>query len=155
MKTLILGLGNDILTDDSIGPRIVDRLARIMDEPDLDYRTASCGGLEILELIQGYGRVIFIDAMHNRGGKPGDVYYFLPSAFMETSNLSNLHDINFLTALELGKTLGIELPSDLHIIGIEVVEAMEFGEELTPGLKGKYAAVLAEVVTILKEIIEK
>jgi hydrogenase maturation protease len=155
MKTLILGLGNEILTDDSIGPRIVSRLSGIINRPDIDFRTLSCGGLEIIEQIEGYDRVIFIDGMRNRDGKPGDVYYFLPSDFRETSNLSNLHDINFLTALNLGKSLDLELPTDLHILGIEIVEDMEFGEELTAALKGKYSEILSEVVTLVKGIIDK
>jgi hydrogenase maturation protease len=152
-KTLILGLGNDILTDDGIGPRLVHDLAQMIDNPNVRFDTASCGGLEIMEYIKGYEKVVFIDAIRNRNGVPGDVYYFVPSDFRETSHLSSLHDVNFLTALKLGNTLNLGLPSDLHIIAIEIIEDREFSEEFTPPLKEKYDAILGNVLALVKRIL--
>lgn len=147
--TLILGLGNDILTDDGIGPRLVKDLCGIVKADNIVFNIASCGGLEILELIKGYRKVIFIDAIRTSGGKPGDVCYFLPSDFRETSNISNLHDINFLTALKMGDILELDLPTDLHIIGIEIIEDMEFSDELSPPLREKYPGILEKVETLI------
>ena len=152
-KTLILGLGNDILTDDGIGPRLVRDLVQKIDNPNIHFDTASCGGLEIMEYIRGYEKVVFIDSIRNRNGNPGDVYYFVPSDFRETSHLSNLHDINFLTALKLGDSLNMELTVDLHIIAVEIIEDMEFNEEFTPKLKEKYPAILEDVFALVKLVI--
>lgn len=152
-KILIMGIGNDILKDDGIGPRLVHDLARTIDNPYVRFDNACCGGLEIMEYIKGYSKVIFIDAVRTINGKPGDVYYFNPSDFRETSNLSNLHDINFLTALRLGNTLELDLPADLHIIAIEIVEDLEFGEEFSPLLKERYPAILNETSVIINRII--
>ncbi len=153
-KTLILGLGNNILTDDGIGPRLVYDLAGMIRNPCIRFDTASCGGLEILEYIKDYEKVVFIDSIRIHDGKPGDVYYFIPSDFRETSHLSNLHDINFLTALELGNSLGLGLPVDLHIIAVGIIEDMVFSEEFTPELKEKYPVILEDVYAIVKRIIE-
>jgi hydrogenase maturation protease len=154
-KTLILGLGNNILTDDGIGPRLVNDLSRMINDPGLKFTTASCGGLEILEYIKDYERVVFIDSIRIRDGKPGDVYYFVPSEFRETSHLSNLHDINFLTALKLGNSLNLGLPVDLHILAVEIIEDMVFSEEFTPLLKEKYPTILEEVFLLVKQITGK
>lgn len=151
--TLILGLGNEILTDDGIGPRLIRDLIQMVDNHEVKFDTACCGGLEIMEYIQGYDKVIFIDAIRNRNGKPGDVYYFTPADFRETLNLSNLHDISFLTALELGDTLNLGLTNDLHIIAVEIIEDMEFSEELTLILTQKYPDILKEVFTIIKKVL--
>ena len=151
-KTLILGLGNDILTDDGIGPRLVRDLAQMIDDPNIQFDTACCGGLEIVEYIKGFEKVVFIDAIRSRDGKPGDVYYFIPSDFRETKHLSNLHDVNFLIALNLGNTLNMNLPSDLHIIAVEIIEDMEFSEELTMPLKEKYPGILEKVLVLLRGI---
>ena len=151
-NTLILGLGNDILTDDGIGPRLVCDLAKMISDPNVQFDTAGCGGLEIMEYIKGYKKVVFIDAIRTRDGKPGDVYYFIPSDFRETSHLSSLHDVSFLTALKLGNTLNMDLPSDLHIIAVEIIEDMEFSEEFTPPLKEKYPGILEEVFEIVKRV---
>jgi hydrogenase maturation protease len=152
-KTLILGLGNDILTDDMIGPRLVCDLAQMIDDPNVQFDTACCGGLEIMEYIKGYEKVVFIDAIRTRDGKPGDVYYFIPSDFRETSHLSSLHDVSFLTALKLGNTLNLGLPDDLHIIAVEIIEDMEFSEEFTPPLKEKYPGILKDVCATVRRII--
>ena len=148
-NTLVLGLGNDILSDDGIGPRLISDLSRMFNKQDIKFDTACCGGLEILELITGYRKVIFIDAIRTGDGRPGDVYYFLPSEFRETLHLSNLHDINFLTALSLGNALNLGLPAELHIIAIEIVEDIQFGEEFTSPIKEKYPAILEEVHSII------
>jgi len=151
-KTLILGLGNDILTDDGIGPRLMSDLGQMIDDPNVQFDTTCCGGLEIMEYIRGYEKVIFIDAIRTRDGKPGDVYYFIPSDFRETLHLSNLHDVSFLTALKLGNTLNLGLPEDLHIIAVEIIEDMEFNEEFTPQLKERYPGILEEVFEIVKRV---
>lgn len=151
-KTLILGLGNDILTDDGIGPRLVRDLSEITDNPDIHFDIACCGGLEIMEYIKDFDRVVFIDAIRTKDGKPGDVYYFAPSDFRETSHLSSIHDVYFLTALKLGDTLEMNLPDDLHIIGVEIVEDLEFSEEFTFSLKEKYPGVLEEVKNFVQQL---
>jgi hydrogenase maturation protease len=150
---LIIGLGNNILTDDGIGPRLVGDLAQMINNPNIKFNNASCGGLEIMEYIRGYEKVIFIDSIRTRNGKPGDVYYFIPSDFRETLHLSSLHDINFLTALELGNSLNMGLPVDLHIIAVEIIEDMEFSEEFTLPLKEMYHRILEEVFVIAEQVI--
>ena len=152
-KILIQGLGNDILTDDGIGPKLISDLACLINTPGIEFNNACCGGMQIMEYIQGYEKVIFIDAIRTEKGNPGDVYYFVPSQFRETLHLSSLHDTNFITALELGTNLNMKLPTDLHIIAIEIIEDMEFGEELTLPLREKYPAILEEVSQIIKQII--
>jgi hydrogenase maturation protease len=153
-KTLILGIGNNILTDDGIGFRLVSDLKGMISNSDLDYETACCGGLEIIEYIKDYKRVVFIDAIRTPEGKPGDVHYFIPSDFRETLHLSSLHDISFLTALELGHTLNLDLPDDLHIIAIDIIEDMEFSEEFTPQLQEKYPQILEKVLETINRIID-
>jgi hydrogenase maturation protease len=152
-KTLILGLGNDILTDDGIGPKLVHDLAKIIDDPDIEFTTRCCGGLEIMEYMEGYEKVIIIDAIRTNNGNPGKVNYFTPPDFRETLNLSNFHDLDFLTALELGNALKLKMPDDLHIIAVEIIEDMEFGEELTVRLQEQYPGILSETHNLIKNII--
>jgi len=153
-KTLIMGLGNEILSDDGIGPRLVRNLSEMIDDPDVKFTSAFCGGLEIMEHIRDYGKAVIIDAIHTRNGNPGNVYYFTPADFRETSNLSNLHDVNFITALHLGNILDLNLPSDLHIIAVEIIEDREFSEKLTPLLEFRYPEILKEVSALVKKIID-
>ena len=152
-KTLILGIGNNILTDDGIGSRLVNDLIKSFSKPEVHYGVACCGGLEILEYIKDYERVVFIDAIRTQNGRPGDVYYFIPSDFRETSHLSNLHDVSFLSALKLGHALNLGLSNDLHIIAVEIIEDMEFSEDFSPQIKQRYPEILEMVIEILSRII--
>lgn len=149
---LILGLGNPILSDDGIGPRLVSELASVMTDPRIVFDTCACGGLEIMESISGYERVIFIDAIRTSGGKAGTIFHFTPEDFRETSNLSNQHEINFLTTLRLGNLLGLKLPSDIHIIAVEIAEDRIFSEELTPAVSERFPSIVEETIAIISQL---
>jgi hydrogenase maturation protease len=145
MKRLILGVGNDILMDDGIGPRVVKALEDKWPIKGVDYQTAALGGLELVELMNGYETVVFIDAIKTKGGVPGAVYEFTPADFKETLHLTNLHDINFLTALKLGDKVGLTVPKHVYIYAVEIIEDTVFGDQFTPPLKQRYPAILEEI----------
>jgi hydrogenase maturation protease len=151
-STLILGVGNEILKDDGIGPKIVSRLVGEYPASNFDYQTASLGGLELVELIRGYQRVILIDAINTGQGQVGDVSFFTPQDFKETLHLSNLHDVSFLQALELGKHINIPIPADIIIIAIEIREDKVFGEEFTPELQNRYEQIYQSIKQFLESI---
>ena len=153
-STLILGIGNDILMDDGIGPRLVQDMKRLGEFPDTKYEVICSGGLDVMEYIKGFQKVIFIDAIRTENGNPGDVYYFKSSQFRETMHLSSLHDVSFLTALELGNNLDLGLSSDIHIIAVEIIEDRQFGNELTPELQVKYPEINKKVLSLITEIIK-
>ena len=153
IKTLILGIGNDILTDDGIGPKLCDFLKETFEAKPIKFEKLNVGGLEILEFIQGYETVIFIDAIKTVNGQIGDVYLFTPDNFKETLHLSNLHDTNFITALELGKSLDFKIPKKMYIIAVEIKEDMVFSEYFTEELSIKYHKLKQEVLDFLYDLI--
>ncbi len=147
---LIAGIGNDILMDDGIGLKLVDYLKENLSATGVSYEKANLGGLEIVELIQGYKKVIFIDAIKTRGGIPGSVYQFTPEDFKETLHLSNVHDVNFLTALKLGEQMNMEITDDIHIIAIEIIEDEVFGNDFTPPVQEKWSEIKQTVTEIIQ-----
>lgn len=149
-EILFLGIGNDILCDDAIGPKIVYRLKKDLgDNNRFFFHTAAVGGLEVLEYIKEYKRVIIIDAIMTRDGIPGTIYFLSPEHFKETLHLSSFHDVNFLTALEIGKRLNINIPEIIDIIAIEIVEDREFSNDFSPVIQEKYEEIYS---TVLEEI---
>jgi len=152
-KILIHGIGNEIVTDDGIGPKLVKRLRGNLSINDIDFETAFLGGLEVLEFIQGYQTVIFIDAMRTLNGIPGTVYKLIPENFNKTIHLSSVHDVSFITAVELGKKLGLEMPEFIHIIAVEIVEDRVFDDNFSPKIQAKYEEIYKEVKEIVEEII--
>jgi len=154
-KILVLGIGNDILTDDGIGPKLVNELNSGETFSDIDFLNVFLGGLEILELIQGYQQVIFIDAIITKDGVPGTVYNFKPEDFKETLHLSNLHDANFLTALDLGRTMGMHIPEDIHIIAIEIIEDRVFNDHLSQEMGMKFPTIFKKVLSLVNSFIKE
>ena len=63
MRTLILGLGNPILTDDGVGVLVVEEVrSRLPKDTPIDITEVSVGGLTLMESMSGYDRVILVDA---------------------------------------------------------------------------------------------
>jgi len=152
-KILIQGIGNEILTDDGIGPKLVKRLKGNLSKQDIDFETAFLGGLEVLEYIQGYQTVIFIDAIRTKDGVPGTVYRLSPEDFNKTIHLSSVHDVSFLTAVDLGKKLGMDMPQNIYIIAIEIIEDRIFDDNFTQQIREKYEEIYKEVKEITEKII--
>ncbi len=152
-SVLILGIGNEILTDDGIGPKLVQNLDKSRFPTHVSYQSVSLGGLELLEIMEDFDAVFIIDAIRTLKNDPGTVYCYTPDDFKETLHLSNLHDINFLTALELGRLTGMKVPSTITIIAIEIVEDREFSNFFSPVIQKRYPEILSKVQNMLEEFI--
>ncbi len=91
----------------------------------------SMAGLSLLDLLTGYDRAIIIDAIQTREGKVGQVYQLEPEVLDATRYASAPHDVNFATALELGKRLGLALPQQITIFAVEVEDVTTFSDRCT------------------------
>jgi hydrogenase maturation protease len=147
MKTLVLGLGNPILGDDSVGMRVAGELKRQIDKGDVEVKEAPmCRGLNILGLIQGYDKVIVIDAIQAKDGRPGQIHRLKPSDLKGSIHLSWPHEINFATAIELGKRLQIPMPEVIDIYAVEIEENVTFTEECTPELSKAIPKIVRQIM---------
>ena len=131
MKTLVLGLGNPILTDDGVGVRVAEILQDEVDQGQVTVMEASLAGLSILDLLADYDRAIIVDAVKTVGGKAGQVHRLSTDMLDTTQHPASLHDFDVGTALELGGRLGLALPKEMIIFGVEVADVDTFGEECT------------------------
>ena len=78
MKTLVLGLGNPLVTDDSVGLRVVEELKPLLaDRSDVEISEDYWGGLRLMERMIGFDRVIVVDAIHS-GAPPGTIHLLAP-----------------------------------------------------------------------------
>jgi hydrogenase maturation protease len=138
------------------------RLARAMgarwgDRPDLDVvEECSVGGLELLDVLNGYNRVVVLDAIRTRSGIPGSWYRFTAEALRETRNLRNVHDANFATALALGRALGLCLPPDdeIHVFAVEIDDDLTFSERMTEALEAAWPRFSSEILTAARDLLE-
>lgn len=131
MKTLVLGLGNPVCSDDGVGFHIARALENRVNPQEVTVTQDSVAGLDFLDLLIGYKQAIIIDAIQTKEGKAGQVYHLEPGAFNATQHTITPHDVTFFTALELGRRLGLSLPEEIHIYAIEVEDISTFSEECT------------------------
>jgi hydrogenase maturation protease len=149
LPTLVLGLGNSILTDDGAGIHVVRAVAARCSQRNVVTIEASVGGLRLLDLIAGYDRVILIDAIQTPDGRPGQVYRLAPNDLRRSLHSGSTHDLSLMGALALGRRLGMHLPDDetMVIFAIEAQDVLSFGEECTPAV----AAAIPGVVEMVCE----
>jgi hydrogenase maturation protease len=147
--TLLLGMGNPILTDDAIGIRLAREFKRrLADQADVTVvEECGVGGLNLLDLVAGHARLVVIDSIRTDDGVPATWYRFDGRSLHETMNMTNVHDANFATALELGRQMGMVVPeeADCHIFAVEIADNITFSEEMTPDLEAAFPELADEI----------
>jgi len=146
MKTLILGMGNPILSDDGVGIWVARALEGRLNQQEITVTETSMAGLNLLDLLVNFDRAIIIDAIQTLGGKVGQVYRLEPETFDATRHSATPHDVNFATALELGNRLGLALPHQITIFAIEVEDVTTFSEECTPEVEHAIPVCVERVI---------
>lgn len=151
MKTLVLGLGNPILTDDGVGIHVVRAVAGRLMRSDVDVAEASLGGLRLLDTVIGYDRLVLVDAIQ-ADGRPGQVYRLGPRDLRSSMHSASSHDLSLPAAMELGRSLGMVLPEDeaITILAVEVEDVITFGEACTPHVQ---AAIPGVAQMVLEQVL--
>ena len=148
MKTIVLGLGNPVLSDDGVGLELARRLDGRL--ADVTVCTTQLVGLSILELIEGYDLLFVIDAITTRGGRVGTL---VPLGAQDGSlHLFSSHGLDFYDLLEMGRRLEIPLPHVGQIYGIGIGDRVAFGECVTPALAQRLDALVEEIVTDMQQV---
>jgi hydrogenase maturation protease len=151
MKTIVVGLGNPILSDDGVGWKVAEEVKKQLTSPsprlrhpspagrgaggegDIAVEFLSLGGISLMEHLIGYQRAIIIDAL--AADQPnGSVIVSKLSKLPDYSalHITSAHDTSLQNALKLGKAMGVDLPQDVTVVGITTDHVYDFGEELSP-----------------------
>jgi hydrogenase maturation protease len=146
-RTLVLGLGNTLRGDDGAGPAVVAALSSLGLPPHVEVVDGGTPGLETVLLLQGYERVIIIDAA-DMGLEPGQWRRFTPdTAELKSSEnklQSTLHAAGLAEALVLGGALDV-LPPTLVIYGIQP-QSLDWSQDLTEPLQAALTDLINAIV---------
>jgi hydrogenase maturation protease len=159
-RTLVVGLGNPILSDDGIGWRVAQRVREqlsecVSDSPSVGSSVrvveASVGGLSLAELLVGYRRAVVIDAIMSREHAPGTVYCLKLTDLPGTLNTASAHDTNLITALHALRRFGAEVPADeaVDVVAVEAQDVTTFAEECTPVVAASIPVAASAVMQLL------
>ena len=158
-KTAVIGIGNSILSDDAVGIKAVNALrsiystdfndAEVCRSNVTEFIEVSSGGINLMEYMEGFQRAVVIDAIVTGRHKAGTVFKFIYPDIPYTKNTVSTHDMDLPAALELGKHLGISLPSEIIIFAVEAKDTVNFGEELTEEVEKALKTVISEIKSLL------
>ena len=130
-KTLVLGIGNPIRYDDGVAIEIVRRLREKTDSQDVDMKETSEAGLNLLDLMAGYEKVIIVDSIQTKGGNAGKIYRFTQKELKSPRGFQFSHNTGMRSVLKLAKEMELPLCEDITFYAVEIEKADAFGEGLT------------------------
>ncbi|UCC93025.1 MAG: hydrogenase maturation protease [Thermoplasmata archaeon] len=154
MRVLLLALGNPIVCDDGVAFHILERMRPHLPPVSDDFaiEDACTGGMDLLPYIMGFDRVLILDAVLTRKDPPGTVGTYQVDQLKESIHTDSPHHTNFATAIELGHKVEPErMPDEILIIGVEVDNILEFGEELTEGVEAAVPDATRRALDILRD----
>lgn len=143
--TLVLGLGNILLSDEGVGVRAVEALVEKAPlPPDVEVLDGGTSGMDLLDQIAGRARLVVVDAVRT-GRSPASVVRLagdeVPAFFSSKLSPHQLGLSDVLAVLRLMEAA----PARITVIGIEPV-SLDLGLELSPAV----AARLPEVVALIE-----
>ena len=133
IPTLILCLGNEILSDDAFGFRIANMLKQnggLGEGTEVVY--ASLAGFNLLGILENRERALIVDTILTGNAEPGTIHFFHHGYFAPSLNLVSSHEVSLPAALKLGGLLGLNLPGTLDVLAVEAADVSTLSEQLTP-----------------------
>jgi len=144
MNTLILGLGNLLLSDEGVGVHAARALAERELPAGVSVVEAGTAFLDVLPDIEKADRILLIDAMEG-GGAPGSVYRVPFDQCVHPDMLASLHGFDMSRVLFMA---GNTRAPEVTVFGVEPAR-IEWGTEVSPAV-ARVLPALQEV--ILKEV---
>lgn len=151
MRSIVIGVGNPLLGDDGVGIRVARELSRRLDNhTGVAVTELYAGGLRLMEAMVGFDRALVVDAMVTGACPPGSVRCFAPAELGSTRNLRCAHDTSLPAALAMGEMLGLPLPREIRVWGVEAACCEEFGETLTAPVERAVPGLVEELARQLE-----
>ena len=143
-KSVVLGIGNPVLTDDSVGIKVAKKL-----EGFVDTHILMTTDFDVLDTLFGYERAIIVDGIRS-GDAPGTIKEISPDDLSHTLTYSGSHNISLPSTLKIGiEILGDDMPKDIRIFTIELLDVDTFSTDCTPMVQ----KAVEEVVERIKMLV--
>lgn len=149
-KITILGVGNELLSDEGVGVHVIKELREMDIPPGIEVIEGGTEGFGLLNIICETDHLVVIDSLKG-GGKAGSIYRFnvkdapnCPDSFK-----TSVHQIGILEVLHLSGLIG-KTPETI-IFGIEP-KKITTGMELSPEIQEKIPRLIELVLEEINEL---
>jgi hydrogenase maturation protease len=147
-KTLVLGLGNLVHSDDGLGVHAIRNLTNDPRVPsDVALIDGGTQGLNLLPHISGVQWLLVIDAL-DVGEAPGTLLRVEGKALKNLPGRASVHQLGFADLMVALELLG-ELPEEIVLLGMQPLST-EWTTELTPPAREALCPLLDAVIEQLK-----
>ncbi len=151
MNVLVLGIGNVLMMDDSVGVRAVEELEKKYCFPEgVELLDGGTSGIDLLSYIGGRDHLIIIDALKS-GLPPGTVMRVegedVPARFMTRISPHQLGLSDVLAAA----TISGRLPGNLVLFGIEP-KTVRLGLGLSEEVRSSLDKLVGKVIEELERL---
>lgn len=150
-KTLVLGVGNPLMRDDGVGPRVIEMLRSGFTFPqDVDVVDAGTMSFMILDLLREVDQLIIIDAVRDTGEAPGTVFRMTPEEIAPNQVPHSLHDMRLVDVLQAAELMG-SMPNTIAF-GVQIDTIEEWVLELSAPVGAAVPIAAAAVLEELKAL---
>jgi len=151
-RVLVLGLGNDILTDDAVGLHIAAAVRpRLASIANVEVKATTEMGLALLDEIAGHEGLVLVDAVQTGKVPAGHIHEMDPGEF--TGVLTTVpHFLGIRETLALGNLLGLPMPDRVKIVAVEVEDPFTLGTTLTADVAAAVAAAADRVTALARAL---
>jgi hydrogenase maturation protease len=152
-KTLILGVGNYLMSDDGLSVHVLERLQANNLIPDnIQMVDGGTCGLDLLQYLEGVSNLIIIDAINTRDGIPGSIIRLDGDQVPAYLSLKiSPHDIGLPDLLATAKLRDL-YPEKIVVFGIQPA-SLDLGVELSPEVASKVDALIELIQKEVNETI--
>jgi len=146
----VCGVGNKLKKDDGLGPLIAEKLDAIVMPSGVDVADFGISGFKCALKLEGYNKVVFVDAISLPGSEPGRLHRLKinKEALMRSPKLSDfsvsMHETDLERIMATAAVLGI-YPEEVVIIGCEPADT-SVGLGLTPAVEAAVPQVIDLVI---------
>lgn len=148
---LVLGLGNDILTDDAVGLLVAQAVAaRLGGEPAVAVRETTEMGLALLDEIADFEALILVDAVQTGRQPPGHIHE-CDIADLPQVTATSPHFVGVGETLALGRRLGLAMPQRVRVIAIEVADPYTLGTQPTELVRKAVTIAVDRVIGLTRD----
>jgi hydrogenase maturation protease len=134
-RILILGLGNELMSDDAAGLVLARIVYDMLPEGTAHLVLADLAGLSLMHALEGYDRVIIIDTIESSDYAPGECLRTAPGGILESRRMLGQHDTSLSEALHIGSELNLKLPHYIIAYLIVGADTHKFSDKLSPAVE--------------------
>jgi hydrogenase maturation protease len=149
VRTLVLGLGNELAGDDAVG-LLVARVVKEELDGVADVAESSASGLALIEEFAGYDRAVVVDSIRTGRHPPGTI---TEMTLTEVGRVvaPSLHHAGLPEMAAVARRLGLRFPDETKVLAVEVVDPYTIGAPLSQAV----ADSVPELARCVREQVER